>query len=79
MQTSIPATYTPCCCDLDCKSFQHTLNLLRTWGLDTTLHGSGLHLHFVLAIPDYWNSFRRERFAEGLSLIAQQNERNHKK
>ncbi len=68
----IPAELRPCCCEDDCRGFQHLAEHIRIFGLDHTLHGNGQRRHFKLVIPECWNALRRLRFGNGLrSLISQ--------
>jgi len=55
-----------CCTKPDCKLFQHTLAMVRDWGLSQTLHEEGKRRYLDVTIPKYWGVRRREIFEKAL-------------
>lgn len=64
---TIPTTLYTCCSDPECKSYQNTINFLKTWGFNHKPQQDGKRLFFNIEVPDHWGKVRRARFVQAVA------------
>lgn len=67
LKSTVPLTLYACCSKPECKSYQNTINFLKTWGFSDKPQPDGKRLFFNIEVPDYWDKVRRAKFAEALA------------